>query len=313
MIRIFFATDVHGSEKCWKKFVNAGKFYKANISVLGGDLTGKAVIPIVNEGNNIYKVNFLEQDFTLKSKEELSEMEYKIVNSGYYPYVISHEELKELSANPEKVNKIFEQLMIERLENWLKFADEKLRGSGIKAYVCPGNDDPFIIDELIKKSEVIENAEGKVIELNSYHEMINSGWTNATPWKTFRECSEEELRKKIEEIIQKVNNLKNCIFNLHAPPYGSGLDEAPQLDENLKPIYGGQVLMPVGSKAVKEAIEKYQPLLGLHGHIHEGKGFSRIGRTLCVNPGSSYEEGTLLGAIIDLDKGKIVRHMLTTG
>ena len=313
MTRIFFATDVHGSEKCWKKFINAGKFYKADISILGGDLTGKAVIPIVNEGNNIYKVNFLEQEFTLKSKEELDEMVYKIVNSGYYPYIVSREELKELSVNQDKVNKIFEQLMIERLENWLKFADEKLRNSKIKAYVCPGNDDPFIIDELIKKSEVIENAEGKVVEIDSYHEMISTGWTNATPWKTFRECSEEELKKKIEEMIQKVNNLKNCIFNLHAPPYASGLDEAPQLDENLKPIYGGQVLTPVGSKAVKEAIEKYQPLLGLHGHIHEGKGISRIGRTLCVNPGSSYEEGTLLGAVIDLDKGKIARYMLTTG
>ncbi|MBS7655092.1 metallophosphoesterase [Candidatus Bathyarchaeota archaeon] len=313
MTRIFFATDVHGSEKCWKKFVNAGKFYKANISILGGDLTGKAVIPIVSEGNNIYKVNFLEQDFNLKSSEELAEMEYKIVNSGYYPYIVSREELKELSVNPDKVNKIFEQLMTERLENWLRFADEKLKGSGIKAYVCPGNDDPFIINELIKKSEVIENAEGKVVEVDSYHEMISSGWTNVTPWKTFRECSEEELERKIEEMTQKVNNLRNCIFNLHAPPYGSGLDEAPQLDESLKPIYGGQVLMPVGSKAVKEAIEKYQPLLGLHGHIHEGKGFSRIGRTLCINPGSSYEEGTLLGAIIDLDKGKIVRHMLATG
>ncbi|MEM4649527.1 MAG: hypothetical protein QXP78_02535, partial [Candidatus Bathyarchaeia archaeon] len=153
----------------------------------------------------------------------------------------------------------------------------------------------------------------KIIEIDPYHEMISSGWTNATPWKTFRECSEEELKKKIEEMISKVNNLKNCIFNLHAPPYGSGLDEAPQLDENLKPIYGGQVLTPVGSKAVKEAIEKHQPLLGLHGHIHEGKGVSHIGRTLCINPGSSYEEGTLLGTVIDLDKGKIVRYMLTTG
>jgi Icc-related predicted phosphoesterase len=313
MTRIFFATDVHGSEKCWKKFVNAGKFYKADISILGGDLTGKAVIPIINESNNLYKVNFLEQEFILKSKEELDEMLYKIVNSGYYPYIVSREELKELSANPERVNKIFEQLMIERLENWLKFVDEKLKGSKIKTYVCPGNDDPFLIDEIIKKSEVIENAEGKIIEVDSYHEMISSGWTNVTPWKTFRECSEEELKKKIDEMIQKVNNLKNCIFNLHAPPYGSGLDEAPQLDENLKPIYGGQVLTPVGSKAVKEAIERYQPLLGLHGHIHEGKGISRIGRTLCVNPGSSYEEGTLLGTIIDLDKGKIARYMLTTG
>jgi hypothetical protein len=97
------------------------------------------------------------------------------------------------------------------------------------------------------------------------------------------------------------------------PPYKSNLDEAPELDENLRPKMAGQALKPVGSTAVREVIETNQPLLSLHGHIHEGRGVSRIGKTLCINPGSMYEQGTLLGALVRLGKHKIEDYVLTTG
>ena len=114
-------------------------------------------------------------------------------------------------------------------------------------------------------------------------------------------------------LIKQVRDVPNSIFNLHAPPYGSGLDEAPELTKDLRPAYAGRSLVPVGSHAVLEIIEKYQPLLGLHGHIHEGKGTRKYKHTLCINPGSMYEQGILHGVIIDLKPNKIGTYMLTTG
>jgi Icc-related predicted phosphoesterase len=110
-----------------------------------------------------------------------------------------------------------------------------------------------------------------------------------------------------------VKNMNNCIFNLHAPPWGSGLDEAPILDENLKPIQAGMARAPVGSKAVLEAIKKYQPLLALHGHIHESRGSQKIGRTLCLNPGSDYADGRLTGYLIEVDSKGIRSYQPTSG
>jgi Icc-related predicted phosphoesterase len=177
--------------------------------------------------------------------------------------------------------------------------------------VCPGNDDHFAISEIINESECVKNTEGLVVRIDDHHEMISTGWTNPTPWKTYKECSEEELSKKIEELVSQVENISNCIFNFHAPPYGSGLDLAPKIDESLK--QDSRILIPVGSQAVRASIEKYQPLLGLHGHIHEGKGFTYIGRTLCVNPGSSYERGVLLGVLINIDSKSIKSYLPVVG
>lgn len=317
MVRLFFATDVHGSTKCWKKFINAGAFYKVDYLILGGDMTGKAVIPIMKQNDGSYRVTFLENEYHLRSEEDLENMKRMIEDSGYYPYITDPQEIEEFKEKPKLVDDLFYKLMIKRLESWIEFAEKKLKNSKIPfAVVCPGNDDPFVIDEVLRKAEVILDCEGQKIEIKdkkAVYEMVCTGWTNPTPWNTHREEPEEKLRERIEKLVSEVNDVKNAIFNFHAPPYGSTLDEAPELDENLRPKYGGQVLKPVGSYAVKEAIEKYQPLLGLHGHIHEGRGTINIGRTLCVNPGSSYEQGILQGIIIELDKGKVKRHILTSG
>jgi Icc-related predicted phosphoesterase len=80
-------------------------------------------------------------------------------------------------------------------------------------------------------------------------------------------------------------------------------------------VAGGQALVPVGSRAVRESILAYGPVLSLHGHIHEGKGAVNLGATLVVNPGSSYEDGVLQAAIVDLDvkKGTVKRYLLING
>jgi Icc-related predicted phosphoesterase len=312
-MKLFFATDVHGSEICWKKFISAGKFYAVDVLILGGDMTGKAIIPIIAQGGDKYKVTLLEQETMLCGDEELKSMVVAIQNRGYYPYVTNPDEVAEISGTKGNSDKLFLKLVLETAQKWMDYADAKLAGTGIRCYVCPGNDDIFELDDVVAASKSVKLAEGRVIPLDDHHEMASSGWSNPTPWDTHREEPEDALRKRIEDVVKQVRDVPNSIFNLHAPPYGSGLDEAPELTKDLRPAYAGRSLVPVGSHAVLEIIEKYQPLLGLHGHIHEGKGTRKYKRTLCVNPGSMYEQGILHGVIVDLKPNKINTYMLTTG
>ncbi|MDY6827547.1 MAG: metallophosphoesterase [Bacillota bacterium] len=312
MSTIFFATDVHGSEICWKKFINAGKFYNADIIILGGDMTGKALVPFIKNDKGKYKVNFLEEEMLL-DEEGKEAMEKNISDRGYYPINLTDDQFEELSQDKEKVEKLFVEEVLKVAERWVAYADEKLAGTGIKCFVCPGNDDMFEIDEVLATSKTITMAEGKILDLDGYYEMLSSGWSNPTPWDTHRECNEERLAEIIEAMASKITDFNRCVFNLHAPPYGSGLDEAPELDENLRPKYAGRSLIPVGSYAVRDVIMKYQPPLALVGHIHEGRGIKRLKKTFIVNPGSSYEQGTLLGAIIEMDKKGISKYVLTSG
>jgi hypothetical protein len=313
MTTLFFATDVHGSDVCWRKFINAGKFYGADVLILGGDMTGKAIVPIIEQGGGKFRAVLLEQEFLLDGEDEAEEMIKKIKSRGYYPYCLSPDELAELNQSPDKVHDLFLQEALKTAEQWMAFASDKLEGTGLRVYAAPGNDDQFEVDEIIRNSGVVTLAEGQIIELDKHHEMISSGWSNPTPWHTYREENEDQLAARYEAMTRKLRNPKNTVFNIHVPPYASNLDEAPELDENLRPKYAGSALKPVGSTALRTAIEKHQPLLGLHGHIHEGRGASRIGRTLCINPGSMYEQGTLLGALIKLGKDKIENYVLTQG
>ncbi|MEA2611789.1 MAG: uncharacterized protein QOG32_1515, partial [Chloroflexota bacterium] len=143
----------------------------------------------------------------------------------------------------------------------------------------------------------------------------STGYANTTPWNTYRELPEPELRERIDGLVAKVDDTRRAIFNFHAPPYGSNLDNAPKLDADMRYVSGGQALIPVGSKAVRESILAYGPPLSLHGHIHEGKGAVKLGPTLAVNPGSAYEDGVLQAAIVDLDekKGTVKRYLLING
>lgn len=313
MTRIFFATDIHGSEICWKKFINAGKFYQVDVLVLGGDMTGKAIVPIVQQGGKRYRAVLLEQESELHGNDELAEMMRRIRSRGYYPYVTTPDEIAELKANPQQVERLFVSQVLQTMEQWLAYADEKLDGTGLRCYVAPGNDDMFQLDDLIRTSRHVTLAEGQVIPLDDHHEMISSGWTNITPWHTFREEPEEALHARLSAMVTQLHNPRNAVFNFHVPPYGSTLDDAPELTKDLRPKRAGNAVVPVGSRAVRDLIEKHQPLLALCGHIHEARGSVRLGRTLCINPGSAYEQSRLLGAVIQLERGKVKHYVLTTG
>ena len=223
------------------------------------------------------------------------------------------EELGELENNPQGVGQIFKQEVLKVVQQWMDLADKKLDGTNLRVYCSPGNDDMHEVDELIQCSKRVQLVEGQLTQLDAHHEMIASGWSNHTPWHTEREEDENQLKARYDAMISKLKDPHNAVFDIHVPPYKSGLDEAPELDKDLRPVLAGQSLQPVGSTALREAIQKYQPLLGLHGHIHEGRGATRIGKTLCINPGSMYEQGTLLGTLVKLGKNKIESYVLTTG
>jgi Icc-related predicted phosphoesterase len=312
-MKLYFATDVHGSEICWKKFISAAKFYEVDVLILGGDMTGKAIVPIIAQGDDKYKVTLLEQESILEGQEAVDHMVATIQNRGYYPYVTNPDEVMEIANTPGKSDALFLDMVLATLNRWMDYADNKLAGTGIPCYVCPGNDDVFEIDPAIAASKSVRSVEGQVIQLDEHHEMISSGWSNPTPWDTHREEPDEALLQRIEAVIAKAKSPSNAVFNLHAPPYGSGLDEAPELTKDLRPAYAGRSLVPVGSKSVLAVIEKYQPILGLHGHIHEGKGTRKYKKTLCINPGSMYEQGILHGAVVELKPNKVGNYVLTTG
>jgi len=316
--KILFATDVHGSEPTFRKFINAGKIYGIDVLILGGDITGKMVIPIIKQLDGTFKSYFLGQEQKAKNEEELVYLEKRILTTGFYPLHVTQKEYEELEANEEKRKKIFDELMQARLRKWMEIAEERLKGTNIVCYITGGNDDEQEVVELIKDGEHVKNPDGKVLYIDDVHEMASLGWGNPTPWNTPRECSEEELKKRIEEMISKIKDMENAIFNFHIPPKDSELDTAPKLDTTVyppKPVFeGGQmVFYGAGSEAVRKAIEKYQPLLGLHGHIHESKGARKIGRTLCINPGSEYGEGILRAALITIADKKIINYQFVSG
>jgi len=313
MTKLFFATDIHGSDICWSKFLNAGKFYEADVLILGGDMTGKAVVPFIHQGGKNYRVTLLEQVFEISSDDQLQDMIKRVRSRGYYPYLTTPDEIAELDQTPDKVHQIFVQEVLKVVQQWMDLADKKLDGTGMKVYCSPGNDDMDEVDDIIRGSRHVLLVEGQVTRLDDQHEMIASGWSNRTPWNTHREEDEDQLKVRYEAMICQLKDPRNAVFNIHVPPHKSGLDEAPELDKDLRPVLAGQSLQPVGSTALREAIQKYQPLLGLHGHIHEGRGATRLGKTLCINPGSMYEQGTLLGAIVKLAKNKIENYVLTSG
>ena len=311
MTKIFFATDLHGSEMCWRKFLNAAKFYEADVLICGGDMTGKAIVPVVQE-NGHFTVALGGEHQTVPA-EQVTDVEAQIRRKGYYPIRMTVERLHELDGDPAKRAVCFQEVMLEGVDRWMNMAAEKLRGSGIRCFVCPGNDDEMEVDDVVRRAELVELGEGRVVEIDGFS-MISTGWSNPTPWNTHREESEDKLAERIEVMAKQVPDATRAIFNLHCPPYRSGLDEAPAIDADMKLLHGGRALRPVGSTAVREAIERRQPLISLHGHIHESKGAVKIGKTLSINPGSAYEEGMHMGAIIQLDPKKGIKsYQLVNG
>jgi len=312
--RLYFVTDLHGSSKCFRKFINAGPIYKADVMILGGDIAGKAIQSIVRGPNGTWTCSFVGTSYAISTESELVELERLISDHGYYPY---RAEPGELEAHEAKgtLDALFVGLMVERLTGWLNLADERLRPTGKPLYFMLGNDDPVELADLLDRAPWGTHDEGKVVWLDDEHEMISWGYSNITPWHSHREQTEEQLTASMNEMAGRLSHPERAVLNVHVPPYGTQLDEAPRLDENLRvqALLGQVQFAAVGSTAVREFELGHQPLLGLHGHIHEASGIRRLGRTVVINPGSDYSTGALNGALITLEKDKVSAHQLVRG
>ena len=312
VLKLFFATDVHGSETTFRKWLNAAQHYGADVLLMGGDLTGKMLVPVVDAGDGSYYARFEGSTVRASDERGLADLERALRQRGYYTRRMTNEE-KAQYQTPEQVEDLFKTHMAEVLEGWVSLADERLDPGKTPAIWMPGNDDLEFIDQYVDKSTSIQNGDGRVIEVDGYY-VLSLGNANVTPWNCPRDVPEDVLARKIDDLAAQVPDMSRCIFNVHAPPWGSNLDLAPELDKDFTPkMEGGALKMiAVGSTAVLEAIRKWQPLLSLHGHIHECSAGIKVGRTLCINTGSEYHEGVLRGSVVLLDPKKGVKNFALT-
>jgi len=307
--KFLFSTDFHGSETVWRKFLNAARIFDLDALVLSGDMTGKLMVPIIKRPDGLYDATLLGEKHLL-SEEEVPDFEKRCRMITYIPYVTNPEEAARIAKDEEYREDLFERMEGEIVKAWLSLIPERVPPR-CKVIISPGNDDKLSIDEIIRNdpNPQVFFGEEEVVALDDEHEVLCFGWSNPTPFNSPRECSEEELEERLEAVVGRVKNLETAVFCIHVPPYKSLIDEAPEVDENLNPMLWGTRtrMVPVGSKAVRKIIERYQPLLALHGHIHESPGFAKIGRTKCLNPGSEYGEGILKGFLVQLDGPRITQ------
>ncbi len=314
-VRLFYATDVHSSDRVFTKFLKAAEHYKVDALVLGGDLTGKFVAPLIHRDDGTVFSDFLGYPRSVKTETEIHNLEDEIRTTGYYYFHIDQKEYDAMKDDRTKIDKMFDKLMLDTLQGWVDTAEKRLSKSGVKCFVTGGNDDPFHIDEYMRSisTEHVLYAEGKIVDVCGYP-MASSGYSNMTPWKLPRDLDEDQLYVKLEELVSPMQDYSKAIFCIHVPPYDTGMDIAIFLDKDLKyKSYGQPIEGPVGSHAVSKLIDKYQPLVTLHGHIHESRCFYKWKRTMCFNPGSEYSEGIMRGLILILKGPKMEAYQFTSG
>jgi Icc-related predicted phosphoesterase len=303
-VRMYFCTDIHGSERCWKKFLATPKHYECDTIVIGGDITGKLIVPVIETKRGKYKARFAGIERKVSSGSQLDSLLAMIADAGEYAWLTTPDEFESHAGDQDRIDDLFRALILKRVERWIDMAEDRLGGTGVRVLISGANDDYFDVDDMLGRSSVIEDPNGTVIELDDGFQMMGMGYGNITPWACPRDVSEEDLGRRIDEVMTKVTDPGKTIMSLHVPPYSSGLDYAPKLDEDLRAVVtsGGPQMVPVGSTATRDAIATYEPLLGLHGHIHESRGVRELAGVPIGNPGSEYSEGILGGLLIDLDK-----------
>ena len=314
-VKLFYASDIHGSDLLWRKFLGASNFYEADAAVMGGDLLGKAIIPIEQRSDGTFRAEFLGDERNVSEGPELDELVGAIRFNGYYPWVASADEIAQHVGDPAKQEELFGEVARDEIRRWTRLAEQRASTNGSSTlFVMAGNDDPWYVDEILSASRAIVFCDDRIVQVGP-HEMISSSYANPTPWNSPRELEEDALYDRLKKLAEQLEDPRGAIFNLHVPPYDSRLDTAPDLKPDLTPRYsGGQpVMKPVGSRAVRQVIEEFQPLLALHGHIHESKGEVLIGRTLALNSGSEYNTGRLHGVVVSLGGERVVSHQFVVG
>ena len=260
-VRIFYATDVHGSERTFRKFINCAKVYGVDHLVMGGDIMGKFLIPIVDEGGGRFRVTLQDELYHLEGEDAVQDIRNRVETLGFYHVTVPEDELHAMQNDQDHIDETFKREAHARLERWITLAEERLAGTGVKWYVTGGNDDPQDLMDVLHnaQSEHVISCEDRVIMLEDVYPMANCGWSNPTPWNTPRETDEATLEAMLEKAIEDVGDFSSAIFNMHVPPYDSTLDECPKLDWSTDPtpvVAGGvQLTAPAGSTAVRNVIE----------------------------------------------------------
>ena len=318
--RLFYACDIHGSEPTYRKFLNAARFYEVDALVFGGDLMGKLLIPIVRDAGHTWRARLQGLDHHITNEEQLRQFKRTLQTLGFYWQEMDPEEYREYEGKQDRIDELFDVLAKERLAQWVELAEERLARSDVRVYLCGGNDDTEEVLTALKEAprDRVVNSENRIVEIDDEHVLVTVGYSTPTPWETPRERTEEEIAEVIEKLLTGVADPSRAVFNFHCPPLDSTLDTCMRLDASVWPpapvIEKGQpVYYGGGSRAVTEALEKYQPVVGLHGHIHESRGSVRFGRTPAFNPGSEYGEGVLRGLIVAVRGGQVVGHQFTSG
>ncbi len=316
-VTIFYAADLHGSDVCFKKWLKTGDFYGADVAVIGGDLTGKVLVPIYPAVGGRRVATWHGRAQELETDAEVAGFAKRARAAGSYAFETTPEEIAEIQGSIELERKVFARLKIAALEEWVAWADERLASSDTRALVMPGNDDPPDIDEVLHTSTRLEDVHGRAVELARGIWMASRGESTPTPWHTPREIPDEELGERVDTAVSEIPEGAVAVWNIHNPPFDTGVDSAPRLDEQLRIQYAGSGepdLVPVGSKSLRSLIEERQPTLALHGHIHESRGRYKLGRTVGFNPGSVYSDGVLYGVLVRVtSKGRVKSYTLTSG
>lgn len=306
---VFFATDLHGSDVCFRKFLAAGRFYGASVLFLGGDLSGKGLVWIRRRLSGGWQARVDGSEVSLSTEAERNAFQERMANRGLYAAEQTGGEAQEDAA------KVLESQIVRRAQVWMERASDVVRTSGVQLFVIPGNDDPWSIDSVLRGCSEINFIDRRAVTVTPGIQVVGLGCSTHTPWNTPREFTEEQIKSALSTVLANRTADQSLIFDIHIPPYGSGIDVCPELNEDkqVRMGPGGPMLQPVGSHAVRAAIKEYEPVLGLFGHVHESRGFTTIGKTLCVNPGSSYSEGRLLGALVTFENGRVRSWQLTEG
>jgi Icc-related predicted phosphoesterase len=314
-MKVLFATDFHGAEICFRKLLTLAARSEPDVVVLGGDLCGKALVPLVQRNGSLTG-EFLGEPFDVSDESEIEGIEKRIRFNGFYPLRMDTEELDRLVADEGYRQEVMDRELAATVERWLRLAEERFAGTDIICVSLPGNDDELAIDIPLNESTAIPNSDCRLLRFGDL-QILGYGASNPTPWSSPREFSEEEIARSLREVAEGVDSELPLIANIHVPPYRSTLDDAPLVNDDLTPVTkgGNPVVGPVGSHAVREFLEEVQPWLSLHGHIHESRNTAKIGNTVAINPGSDYPSGTLQAVVVNVDerKRRVKGHQFISG
>ena len=290
--------------------------------IVGGDITGKQVIPIIEDEAGRLTFSLNGKTLALPSNQ-LGALKRELGDVGYYPFECNLTDYNRFSTDREFQRSTINNLVADRIREWVRLADERLPSRDeCQVFINPGNDDPYLIDSILDSSHKLVRPEGQIYDLPAGIKLLSCGYSNWTPWDCPRQCAvrgdESELSDRIAAMTSQIpaQEYNKVIFNFHCPPFDTPLDLANKIDPITKQKIvgiGGAAKEHVGSTAVRQSIEFWKPLAGLHGHIHEVvTRRAQLGSTVCFNPGTVYYTGHLQGVFLQINKrGEIEAEFIT--